>query len=418
MSDPQAFFFYLALYVSILLLLAYILLFGDAECHRGTSISTLHAFFLEKLPAFVQRRILSRLLGSDARARSLTKGFAIFFEKWIMPATYVVLLVAGLYTAQRSIISRLPQLEIYTPASACPRSRFFCHQATKFSFPPRIPSFIIPIYFILGLAAWLRVLLTNPGVVTSSTEAKLLKVYSYDEIMFTSDNDPCRTCHLRKPPRSKHCALCNRCVARFDHHCGWVGTCVGLYNNKHFLIFLALHCFIVAHGIVACAELIRAKMQFLISGKYVYTVTKEEITKFNFRIAFAAETTLCVLLVVFALTFVMVGGFLVYHLSLVWRNVTTNESAKWDAVRETVLAYEVKHGRRIAVAMEEEAAEDAAKGDMALLRKLPKFDEDGFPVNVYNQGALRNFAEVLYPHAFVRMRNAGVNKMKDGEKKE
>jgi hypothetical protein len=55
----------------------------------------------------------------------------------------------------------------------------------------------------------------------------------------------CDTCQLFKPARTHHCSHCNRCVLKYDHHCPWMGNCIGYHNYKFYLQFIVSTWFLV-----------------------------------------------------------------------------------------------------------------------------------------------------------------------------
>lgn len=68
----------------------------------------------------------------------------------------------------------------------------------------------------------------------SSITVNARNVRFLDKIM----SKKCKKCNSIKPPHSHHCSTCKACVARMDHHCPWVNNCVGIYTQKHFILFL------------------------------------------------------------------------------------------------------------------------------------------------------------------------------------
>jgi hypothetical protein len=50
----------------------------------------------------------------------------------------------------------------------------------------------------------------------------------------------CTICHIEQPLRCKHCKNCDHCVATHDHHCPWIGNCVGERNRFWFYWFIQI----------------------------------------------------------------------------------------------------------------------------------------------------------------------------------
>ena len=66
-------------------------------------------------------------------------------------------------------------------------------------------------------------------------------------------NRSCEFCYISQIPfRAKHCKECNRCVRKYDHHCHWIGCCVGELNHRLFYGFIFLQMITCMNNIDHC----------------------------------------------------------------------------------------------------------------------------------------------------------------------
>lgn len=47
----------------------------------------------------------------------------------------------------------------------------------------------------------------------------------------------CKDCNTLVPARAKHCPICQQCILKRDHHCFFVGCCIGYHNQRFFIKF-------------------------------------------------------------------------------------------------------------------------------------------------------------------------------------
>ncbi|KAL1214877.1 putative protein S-acyltransferase 17 [Cardamine amara subsp. amara] len=263
---------------------------------------------------------------------------------------------------------------------------------------------------IVGVVLFILTSFCDPGTVNAKNVSQYISAYPYDDIIYSKKE--CSTCKIPnlcfsfRPARSKHCSICNRCVARFDHHCGWMNNCIGEKNTKYFMAFLLWHFLLCLYGTIAIGFILAGRVKDL---RIVHVLTMYYGIENSFRglaprvLQWLVGTynTQILLVVFLALISLLLAGFFAYHLNLCLTNTTTNEKFKW---REYMSLQ-----KKISEAKESAAALKAGMTNIELehsverkWRGLWRRSEAKSKViianrNLYDKGNFENISEIVFP---------------------
>lgn len=216
-----------------------------------------------------QKSILDNYIGDEDTKLKISMvfpGLVMFLIGFIAELNIFIILKLGLYAAlfylvktyfkhstSMAIMNKIP---VYVYLA----TKFWMYSTWFYFFSSHIDSIILHLLFICtaliqGYNFW-KAWRIDPGYIELSTSERRKMLLAFTEREEFKLNQFCTTCIIRKPVRSKHCSICNKCVAKFDHHvgffyfrnycidnliilqCPWVDNCIGANNHKYFLGFL------------------------------------------------------------------------------------------------------------------------------------------------------------------------------------
>lgn len=355
---------------------------GQWPIFQGTPIQRVHHFLTFGAYDYFLRFVGAVFGTKGTNAVLSVENFCCDRPNPILQVIYLAILGATYYFIAKSSFSYIPG--------------YYLSEVHRYT------SFLV---VVVGVLLFLLTSFSDPGTINSENVSQYLSAYPYDNIIYFEKE--CSTCKIPKPARSKHCSICDRCVARFDHHCGWMNNCIGEKNTRYFMAFLLWHFLICLYGAVALGFVLAGRVKEL---KVIHILTAYYGVENSFRglaphvvqWLLGAYNTQILLMVFLAIVSLLLAGFFCYHAQLCLTNTTTNETFKW----QDYISLQKKINEAKASAAALKASISGFGGERkpseskwrAFFRRSPLEDvEVVVKNNVYDRGFLRNLWEIVFP---------------------
>ena len=205
---------------------------------------------------------------------------------------------------------------------------------------------IYTLLFVLTVTLCFLCLTTDPGVFpVNYLDMSLLYSYS-SENQNKRINKPhvlrgrkykqkfCQTCMIYRPLGCSHCKICDVCIERYDHHCPWVGNCIGRNNYNIFYFYvLSFNIFCICN-IILCS-LCGSIIQKCINDKSIFDYECDDIVQYNKNdkikvIIIIKEVIAFVFLCINFLSFIFLVILFSFHTKYLVHNETTAFRSKYE----------------------------------------------------------------------------------------